>query len=178
MANPRGAIAGTFLAGELLAGEVQYPFDPPELLLTPRLPSLISEPFTSLAFVRPKLELTSRYVDLVLRAEVFPGIPKLELTARQVGAQVPPTALLLEPLLELTGRSFLFVNDVTLVFGQPTLELFAKRAIGFKPGLSPSVPVDWVLTPTTPVEEVLVPTEVVIEDEDPWLIRPTTEVPA
>jgi hypothetical protein len=177
MAEPRGAVAGTFLAGELTAGEVQYPFDPPQLLLNPRLPSLISPPYTALAFRRPVLSLQGKTTDGVSRTTLAVNHPFLVLTARLPIPIVPPAPLMQRPMLELTGRSFGWLLDQTLVAGMPFLELTARRSEGVRPGMTPSVPVDVILVPSVPEEWILVPS-VPVEEEEDWLLRPTTEVPA
>ena len=177
MAEPRGAVAGTFLAGEMLAGELQYPFDPPELLLVPRIPNLLSPPYTSLTFRRPQLLLQGKATQGVSRTTLPYAMPFLVLTSRAMTGVIPPAPLLQRPALLLTARAFTMTIDQTLLTGMPFLILTGKRTFGRKPGMTPSVPVDVILTPTAPQESVLV-ASVPVDDSLEWLLRPTTEVPA
>jgi len=177
MAEPRGAIAGTFLAGQLKAGEVQYPFDPPELLLTARGLSVIAPPYSSLSFQRPRLTLQAKEVTADSRTTTLVGQPDLILTAKAVAGVLPPSPLLQQPTLTLTARGFSLKLDQTLLTGKPFLILTARRTAGVRPGLTPSAPISVILTPTVPVGAILTPT-VPADDSEEWLLQPTTEVPA
>lgn len=168
-----GAISGTFLCGEKLAGQADWtvPHAKPQLLLGGGVFVYFTDPPVVVTIGKPRLELVARSVALKSEPQALQfSRPVLLLVPGSVVGGTFSYVMPEKPLLLLQARSFLNTISGGVEFGSPVLELVARAARARIPGLIPSEGFDLILIPAVEEDLLLIPAV-----EEDLLLVPTTE---
>ena len=169
-----GAIAGTFLCGQMVAGQqsVSAPFAPPILELRSKTYQVFDTTPTVAEFGKPRLELVPRAFLVSTQSTQAVNKAILLLVPRAAEGQTMLFAQMGMPVLELHGRAFLPSSSTEASFGKPILELVSRQTLGRIAALIPSEEVDLILVPTVEEDGGLLLTPVA---EEGLLLVPTNE---